>query len=653
MRTCYVWLLLCVMGMSFYSCSNQFAGNPEIAENKEQYALAIDGYKKMYKAEKVREKKAKLAYKIGELQAKNYNYKQADDWFTIAAALGYSDVKLHYQLAEAKKMNEKYLEALKEFDIYEKEVPGDPKVAEERKLVKEAMDWKTNPQTRFVVDNFKIANTASSEWSPFLKKDILYFTSDRPGTTGGKTFGRTGGAYSDIFYMERKFSGKDRKSMKWSSPALISNEGVNTMMNDGAAYIDAKGNTMYYTQCNGAKGDSIRNCVVMMAENKGKAWGGATVLPFCVDTSSDYGQPAISPDGQRLVFSSDIPGGEGGHDLYLSTFVKRSHTWSDPINLGKTVNTDGDEVYPSWLNDTTLYFSSNGLPGMGGMDIYVTTGKNPSWSKPKNLKYPINSGGNDISITYDEGMESGFFASDRQHGLGQLDIYTFYITPLSFSIRGTVYNAKKPTEVIPGAKVKLEGNNGTSLEVTSNDSGNYYFRLNKNEAYSVNGKKKGWFNSKPVYATTVGFELSQHYVKKDLYLTRQDVKIELSGIHYDLDKANIRDDAKPTLDSLVTIMNENPNITIELSSHTDCRSSYAYNDTLSQRRADSAVAYLIKKGVDPDRMVAKGYGERDLKNECACEDGKGPGMDCSEEKHQANRRTEMKVLSQDYVPKKK
>ncbi len=649
MRTYYVWLLLGVMGVSLYSCATRI--NPEEAEKKEQYAQAIDGYKKLYKAKKDRVQKAKLAYKIGELQAKNYNYKQADDWFTIAIALGYSDVAAHYKLAEAKKMNEKYLEALKEFDIYEREVPGDPKIAEEKKLVKEAMDWKTNPQTRFVVEDFKVANTDKSEWAPFLKKDILYFTSDRPGTTGNKKFGRTNGAYSDIFYMERKYNGKDKKTVKWSAPAILSGE-VNTIMNDGTAYVDTKGNVMYYTQCNGAKGDSVRNCVVMMAENKGKGWGAGSVLPFCVDTSSDYGQPAISPDGQRLVFSSDMPGGKGKHDLYLSTYVKRSHTWSDPINLGENINTDGDEMFPYWLNDTTLYFSSDGWPGMGGMDIFVTHGKNPSWSKPKNLKYPINSGGNDMGITFDEGQESGFFASDRQHGLGQLDIYTFYITPLTFSIRGTVYNTltNLPEK---GVSVKIEGNNGTKMEAITNDSGNYYFKLYKNENYQIVSKKKNFFNSKPIYATTVGFDLSQHYVRKDMSVTPQaGPPVELA-IHFDLDKANIRKDAMPVLDSLVGIMNEYPYIVIELSSHTDCRSSYAYNDTLSQKRADSSVAYLIKKGIDPDRLVAKGYGERKLKNDCACEDGKGPGMDCTEEQHQVNRRTEFTVLRSDYVPKRK
>ena len=166
-------------------------------------------------------------------------------------------------------------------------------------------------------------------------------------------------------------------------------------------------------------------------------------------------------------------------------------------------------------------------------------------------------------------------------------------------------------------------------------------------------KKKNFFNSKPVYATTVGFDLSQHYVRKDMFVTPQEIALDLKGIHYDLDKYFIREDAKPILDSLVGLMSEYPYIVVELSSHTDCRSSYAYNDTLSQRRADAAVAYMASKGVDPDRMVAKGYGERQLKNNCACEDGKGPGMDCTEEEHQVNRRTEFKVLRSDYVPKHK
>ena len=642
----YIGILLLSLLIGVQSCKTNV--NPEEAEKKEQYFQAIDGYKKRFSKTRDKATKAKLAYKIAELQAKNSDYAAADIWYAKAEALGYSDVALHYQWGEVKKMNERYGDALKQYEIYAKEVPGDKRIDEQKKLISDAIDWKDSMRTRFVVENFKPANSAQGDWSPFLKKDMLYFTSDREGTTGTKTFGRTGLRFSDIYVMERKYS-KDKKTIKWSSPSVVSGD-INTMMNEGTPYLDTKGGTMYYTQCNGAKGDSIRNCVVMTADNKGKGWSQGQVLPFCVDTSVDYGHPAISPDGQRLIISCDMPGGKGGHDLYLSTYVKRSRTWSDLINLGDIINTEGDEEFPFWLNDTTLYFSSNGHIGMGGLDIYVTHGKNPGWSKPKNLKYPINSGGDDFGITFDEGLESGFFTSNRIHSQRD-DIYAFFITPLMFDLKGVVYN---DLTGYPEAKatVTLEGSNGTKLKTETNDSGKYSFKLYKDEDYEVRAKKKNFYNSKSTYLTTKGYELSQHFKRDHRIRPMKGPEIALDT-KYDLDKANIRDDAKPKLDSLVGLLNEYPYTVIELSSHTDCRSSYAYNDTLSQRRADSAVAYLIKKGIDKDRLVAKGYGERMLVNNCACEDGKGPGMDCSEEEHQKNRRTTFKVLRSDYIPRKR
>jgi peptidoglycan-associated lipoprotein len=641
-----LWILILPLLLTFSSCKTGIQ-NAKVAESHEQYYQAIEAYKKAYSGTKDRAKKAEVAYKIAELLNFNRNYPQAEIWYTKAQAMGYGDTKVHYQLGEVLKMNEKYPQALKEFELYEKDAPGDAKVKEQKDLIKAAQEWKSNPHTRFVVENFKQANSPQGDWSPYLKKDQLYFTSDRNGTTGKKIFNRTGGNYSDIYLMERKFS-KDKRNVKWSAPALIDGD-INTIMNEGTPYLDEKGTTMYYTQCNGTKGDSVKNCVVMEATKKGnKGWSNAVILPFCVDTTVDYGQPAISPDGQRLVFSCDMPGGKGKHDLYLSTYVKRSRTWSDPINLEGVINTEGDEMFPYWLNDTTLYFSSDGHIGMGGLDVYVTHGHNPGWSKPENLKYPVNSGGDDFGITFDEGTEAGFLTSNRLRSQGD-DIYSFYLTPLIFTISGVVYNTKTN---IPerNVAITLEGRNGSKKTIQTDDKGKYFFKLDRSVDYEVRAKKKNYFNSAPQYKTTKGLDYSADLVQ-DLTVSPQDVPITLKGIFYDLDKWELRPESKETLDSLVGIMNEYPYIVVEIGSHTDCRASYAYNDTLSQKRAKSVVDYLITKGVDAERMEAKGYGERMLLNNCACEDGKGPGMDCKEEEHQINRRSTFKVLRNDYTPK--
>lgn len=645
MRKSYLWIFVLPILLSLHSCTTGVK-DAQTAETREQYYQAIEAYKKAYSGTKDRAKKAEIGNKIADLLLLNRNSAQAEIWYTKAQAMGYSDAKLHYSLGEALKMNEKYPQALKEFEIYEKEVPGDARVAEQKELIKAAQDWKNNPHTRFVVDNFKPANSPQGDWSPFLFKDQLFFTSDRNGTTGKKIFNRTGGNYSDIYVMDRKYS-KDKKNVKWSAPSILEGD-INTIMNDGTAYLDSKGNNIYYTQCNGVKGDSVKNCVVMMADKKGKGWGNGVVLPFCVDTTVDYGHPAISPDGQKLLFSSDMPGGKGKHDLYLSTYVKRSRTWSDPINLGGVINTEGDEEFPYWLNDTTFYFSSDGHIGMGGLDIFLTHGKNPDWAKPQNLKYPINSGGDDFGICFDESLDAGFLTSNRLRSQGD-DIYSFYLTPLVFTISGVVYNTKtnKPEHNVT---VSLEGHNGSKKTVQTDDNGKYFFKLDKGVDYEVRGKKKNYFNSAPQYKTTKGLDYSAN-LEQDLTVTPQDVEITLRGIYYDLDKADLRPESQGTLDTLLGIMNEYPYIVIEIGSHTDCRASYAYNDTLSQKRAKSVVNYLISKGIDADRMEAKGYGERQLLNNCGCEDNKGPGMDCTEEEHQINRRSTFKVLRNDYVPK--
>ena len=387
----------------------------------------------------------------------------------------------------------------------------------------------------------------------------------------------------------------------------------------------------------------------MMAKKKGKVWGEAEKLPFCTDTAIDYGHPTLSPDGTKLVFVMDGPYGKGKHDLFLSTYVKRSRTWSDPVNLGDAINTPSEELFPYFYNDTTLYFASDGHIGLGGLDIFVSYGGGTTWTKPKHLGYPLNSGGDDFGITLNEGGESGYFSSNRVKSRLD-DIYSFSMTPLVFTLSGVVTDSASHKPIANAKVILINLKTKAKQEVTVDASGKYQYKLDKETDYEVYAEKRGYFASKSYIKSTKGFEYSADLIQ-DLVLAPPTVV--LRGVFYDIDKWDLRPESVKTLDSVVEVLNTYPYIVVELGSHTDCRASEAHNDTLSQRRSESVVNYLIQHGIDKERLVAKGYGEHQLVNNCGCNlHDNDTGIHCTEEEHQANRRTTLTVLRWDYVPKK-
>jgi len=647
-------LIILFIGLTFLvgSCAKGGFKSADEAKKKEQYWIAIEKLKKAYGSEKKdKAKKGQIAEDIGQLLLENRDFLRAEGWFMKARAMGNNSSSVTYGLGEVYKMNENYDKAMVEFQDFLKNNPGDKRGQDQVALMSAVKEWIDHPKSRFVVEKFSRANSTENDYSPMLlKKEAMYFSSDRPGTLskGGTKFGRTGLNYSDIFVMPRNAAGKgDKKVYTWGTPSPLP-EPVSTIMNDGTPCFDEKGQTIYYTQCNGIKGDSVKNCVIMQARRRGKEWADPSVLPFCNDTTVDYGTPALSPDGQRLIFATDLPGGKGKKDLWMSTYVKRGRTWSDPINLGDIINTEGNEMFPYFMDDTTLLYSSDGFVGMGGLDIYRTTGTNPTWTKPENLKYPLNSGGDDFGITYEEDKQSGFFTSNRKGSQGD-DIYSFYMTPLIFTLKGVV-REEKSGERIRNSKVVLEGrDNNSKIETLTNDTGGYFFKLDKETDYEVYTNKKFYFPSQHKNKTTKGLNFSADLVQD---LTIRTSKVELTlNILYDLGSAEIRPDAAKLLDSFSEVLNDIPYVTVEMGSHTDCRASAAYNDSLSTARSNASIKYLISKGIEPERMVGKGYGESQLLNDCGCENGTGKGMDCTEEQHQINRRTTVKVLTYDYKSK--
>lgn len=646
-------LILVSVMVLLYSCDTS-KGTMEDARkafNKKEYYTAGETYKAVYSKTKNKDEKNEACYQTAECYRLSNDSKNAENWYRKSVKGDPNNTEAQLRLGISLMSNQKYSEAIVEFNSYKKKNPSDEKVDKYIKGCELALKWK-NEKTRYVVENVKGLNTKWSDFAAtFFKKNEIYFTSDREKGTSNKTFGWTGNSFTDIYKVIYKADKKNPNNIKYEIPVLLDKDIVNTPFNDGTVAFDPKGATMYYTQCNGRKGDG-KNCRIWQAAAAGTEWANPEVLPFSSDSFTS-GHPTLSKDGLVMYFSSDMPGGYGGKDIWYVTYTKRSKTWGDPINAGPVINTEDDEMYPFLAEDGTLYFSSNGHVGIGGIDIYYSKGENADWSEPVNMKSPINSGGDDFAMVLSKDKESGYFSSNREGGKGQDDIYHFYMTPLVFTLSGVVRDSKTK-EILPNTVITITNSTDTGKLVIKTDAtGGYKITLKPKTDYELFSAHEDYYDSKVESQTTRNLEYSTDLIQ-DFVLDPFDFTtiFTLEGIYYDLDKADIRQDAALILDSMVILLNKYPKIRIELGSHTDCRADSAYNQDLSQRRADSAIAYISRKGIDMERMIAKGYGETKLVNDCACE-GTFVKRKCTEEEHQMNRRTTFQLLDNKYIPKNK
>lgn len=670
-------MCFCLLASVMNSCKSGLTY--KVANEHGLIGQAIEALESDYKSTKKLAKKKEIAAKLGELYFKVNNYTKADTYLKMATQedddYKVEDPTLFYKHAQTLKAREKYDDALEKLKRYQSAVPGDPKVAKEIELCEQAMEWQKSPvETRYRITEAKNLNNGRyQDFAPVIIDDGIVFTSNRSGekekagnATGDETSEwRIGQARPDIF-IARKQKGKKKNLL--SRPVLFESEGlINTIASEGVVAFAPKAKEMIYTSCNrpyeqaGLK-RSDSNCVLMTSTRKGKTWSEPSRLPICIDSTKfvHYGQPSLSEDGTKLYFASNMPGGHGGYDIWVSTFVKRSNTWSDPINLGPTVNTDKDEMYPH-IYDGALYFSSNGHPGVGGLDLFVTFGRGNDWKTPENLLPPMNTGADDFSIFFERDKKKtrrsgdyGYLASNRGNSSGTDNLYSFTMVPLNFTVAGYVTDSKTD-EVIANARVTLMNQDDTTkVFVTTNELGYYFMKLDNQTNYALRPFKEKFQNPyEDPAVSTFGYKVSKDFAR-DMKLDPMQVEFELD-ILYDLDQDSIRTDAAVLLDSFANTLKEHWYTQMELSSHTDCRGNRKYNQDLAQRRAESAVNYLISKGIERERLIAKGYGEEKLKNDCGCEDGRGRGQtaDCTDDMHQANRRTEIRILSFDYVPKVK
>ena len=490
------------------------------------------------------------------------------------------------------------------------------------------------------------------------------FTSAREGSTGKETDKWTDQNFSDLWVAK-----KDRKD-EWSAPVLFDNsENINTKANEGSATLNSKFNTIYFTRCsNDAQKES--GCQIYRSKRSGRNWGKAEMVEIKgIDTMSTIGQPTISKRELVIYFSADRKGGLGGKDIWVAFRDSKTEGFGRPMNLGEVINTPGDEMFPFLRNDTTLFFASDGHGGMGGLDIFVTTIDTAgNWGEPQNLKYPINSTMDDFGIIFHPEEEYGYLSSNRKGTRGKEDIWYFIEPPLEFTLSGTVRD-DRTLMYVEEASVKLVGSSGISVTTLTNENGFYSFgksQMEPNTTFEIIVAKPNYFNAKGTI-TTVGVEFSKDFEKDFMLQPIPEEPVVLPEILYDLAKWDLKPQYQDSLQGLIQTLRDNPNLVIELAAHTDTRDTEERNDILSQRRAQSVVDYLIIRGIEPQRLVAKGYGEhvpRTLKKDIV-RDGflftKGTVLDDDyinslsstrekEAAHQLNRRTEFRVLRKDYVP---
>ena len=514
-------------------------------------------------------------------------------------ALRYNVATLDDRLDYARLLlkNGEYKRALAEFELLNDSMPNNVLVRNGLLSAKMAPKWKEQGSD-YTVKKMTEFNSRRADYCPVLagdQWDRLYFSSTRNDALGDELSGITGAKPGDIF-----FSDKDDKG-KWSKPQTIES-GLNTEYDEGACCLSPDGSTMYLTQCL-SDASYPRFAQIVTAQRSDASWGKTTPLLITNDTLSSYAHPAVSPDGEWLYFVSDMPGGKGGLDIWRMRL-----TTNGPVgveNLGEPINTPGDEMFPTFRPNGDFYFSSDGHPGFGGLDIFIATVGEDGRYHLSHPGYPLNSQGDDFGMTFQGQLNQGFFSSNRGDGRGWDHIYSFYNPEIVQTIRGWIY--EQDGYELTAGEARIVGTDGTNLRLGVRGDGSFEYVVKPGVDYIILAMCDGFLNHKEEIHVDSVKESKVYDLQFPLASISAPVLID--NIFYAFDKATLLLESKNALDSLILMLNENPNITIELSAHTDYRGAEAYNKKLSQKRAESVVNYLINHGIAADRLTAVGYGE--------------------------------------------
>lgn len=604
MRRLYIIICVAVVAMFLTGCGAEQA----VKKGDRFYALgeyydASTKYKKAYSQTPAKERtqRGKVALKMAECYRKiNYTQK-AIAAYNNAIRYKQTDSLTYLYLGQQLMKNGNYKEAEKAFQTFLDSMRNDGSTESRNyeqlaktgiQSAEKAPQWKKEGSA-YTVKRERFFDSRRAEYSPMLageENDQLFFTSTRNQAKGDELSGITGTKNADIF-----MSQKDDKG-KWQRPEVIDSE-LNSDDDEGACCFSPDGRTMYLTQCR-TDASYPRYATIVTSNRSDASWSKATELTITHDTLSAYAHPAVSPDGEWLYFASNMPGGMGGYDIWRFRLTDKG--LSGVENLGEPINTPGDELFPTFRPNGDLYFSSNGHEGMGGLDIYFVED-----GKVQHPGYPLNSQGDDFGMTFEGLLNQGFFSSNRGDGKGWDHIYSFYNPEIVQTVKGWVY--EQDGYELPQAVVYMVGNDGTNMKLSVKGDGSFTQPIKPGVDYVFLGTCKGFLNHQEQLRVEPVTESEEYVLQFPLASITAPVLIE--NIFYDFDKATLRPESTAALDKLVTLLNENANVTIELSAHCDYKGSAEYNKGLAQRRAEAVVEYLTAHGIPEDRLKPVGYGK--------------------------------------------
>jgi len=677
-----LFISLIFIFITLSATSQRYLEKAEIAFKSQNFAEGIEICKETYdkidrKGTKAKKHKGRMAYYIAECYRETNAIKEASDWYEKAILLQYFEDEplVYFYNAEVLRMMGEIEKAVKNYKKYKAVSPGDTRVDVGLSSCEKIVQWKQS-NSKYIVKSETSLNKEGFDMCPVFgdkKTSQLFFSSSRQGVTGGVSDPRSGEVYMDIWVSELDKNGN------WGEPVIVGGE-INTDANEGSASFDGRFKTMFFTRCPNEKKKSP-GCEIWMSKAKGRGeWDTPTKLMLIDNDSITVGHPCSSEDGKTLIFVSDLQGGFGGRDLWYSTYVKKTDSWTQPVNMGPEINTAGNEMFPTFSLSGDLYFSSDGHPGLGGLDLFIAkkTPEELKFEKPVNMGIPLNSIGNDYAlIEYTD--KKGYFTSERKNTNGgkefDADIYSYDLPPNLFDLKVFVSEVGVKQNKIADVSVKVVGSDGSTWEGFTNDKGMIYWDkkpngdryINEKTSYEITISKTGFQeNKKTAKITTDELKDNQTFAIEMGLLPINVKPIRLPDIRNEFNSSellvNAEVNSKDSLNFVYDLLMEYPGMVLELSSHTDSRGNDAANQDLSDRRAKECVRYLVEeKGLNPARLVAVGKGEKEAATWVNPETGEKTTLTETfinqfktkdkakfEFFHSLNRRTEGKVLSMDF-----
>lgn len=597
-----VYIIVCLLLTAVAAgCRTPKLSEADAQFQRGEYYDASVTYKKVYnklRKKEERPQRGEVAFKMGRCYRLLNMSARASAAFQNALRYEYPDSTTHFMLAQALHADGKYAAALRSYDKYLEFCPDDSLAINCAEGCRTAQEIRARG-SRYVVKQAKLFNSRRADFCPmYLGADCdqIYYTSTTEKATGDKKSEITGIKNADVFFSKKNEKGE------WERPEPVEGE-LNTEFDEGIVAFSPDAQTMYLTKAR-RELNAPTSVEIYTSTRSDAKWSAPVKFEITADTLSTFGHPAVSPDGEYLYFVSDMPGGYGGKDIWRISLKERQGSL---VNLGPDINTEGNDDFPYVRSDGSLYFSSDGHPGIGGLDIFRATAVgDPAdlrW-KVENMGFPINSAGDDFGITFGKG-EDGFFSSNRGDARGYDHIYSFEYDPVRITIEGLVMD--KDEEPVKNAIIRIVGNDGSNQKEVARDDGSFSFALQRGVKYVMLAGAKGYLNQKQEFASDSTMEDANYWVEFILPSISKPSVVE--NIFYDYDKADLRPESKTALNELIAVLHDNPNVTIEMASHTDRWGSDAYNINLSERRAKSVVDYLVENGISRDRLQPHGYGK--------------------------------------------